>query len=341
MDFDRSRIHVDERFRMMNLLPEVGRDQLASLIREGLEARPKRIPSMFFYDETGSRIYEEITRLPEYYPPQIEMDLVRRAAERLAPSLKGHDIVELGSGDCSKISLVLERVDREHLPTIRYVPVDFSQSAIVESASRLMETFGELEILGIVGDFLNHLDSVPTGKPRLFVFLGSTIGNLEKEGARSLLHEINAAMGDEDRMLLGVDMVKDRDVLEMAYNDSQGVTAAFNRNIINVVNALLETDLDPHAFEHIAFFNEEASRIEMHLRAIQELALSSNGYDLSIGKGEMIHTENSYKFTLGEMETMLEDAGLGIDEVFSDDRGWFSLILTTPAEVDSCWTSRR
>lgn len=326
MDFDNSTIRYNERLEVKNYLPEMGKDQLAEKIWAGLQSKPKSIPSMFFYDTEGSKIYERITELPEYYPPQVEKSLIPFAADALAEHLVGSDVIELGSGDCSKISIFLDHVPTETLQGLRYIPVDFSLSAIVDSAYCLQSRYSDIDIMGVVGDFLSHLSFLPKDKRKLFIFFGSTIGNLERHDALSFCEQLAQSMSPDDLFLMGFDMVKDRDVLNKAYNDGEGVTAEFNRNIINVVNSLLGTDLDPMAFEHVAFFNESESRIEMHLKALNDLVtITSDGRRLQIEEGEMIHTENSYKFTLDGMKDMVEDSGLMLERVFSDDKGWFSL----------------
>ncbi len=313
---------------IQDFLPELKGSHLADSIVEGLLKEPKEIPSMFFYDERGSKLYEMITELPEYYPPKLEKRLIAMAADAMAHGLRGHDIVELGSGDCSKISILLGRVPAEDIPTLRYVPVDFSRSAVEESAAELRRRFPGMDIHGIVGDFLSHLDCVPDGRRRLLVFFGSTIGNLEREKAYDFFQELAQVLRPGDEMLLGVDMVKDAAVMEEAYNDSQGVTAEFNRNIVNVVNRMIGSQLDPGMFEHVAFFNPEESRIEMHLRALAPATVRVEGLEapIEIQEGEMIHTENSYKFTPEQVQGMIEGVGLSVRESHSDERGWFSLL---------------
>jgi len=328
MDFDNGFLHQDGKLTIRNFLPDIGRDQLQETIIAGLRKEPKIISSMFFYDDKGSEIYEDITRLPEYYPPRLEKDLICEASEYLKDSLKGHDIIELGSGDCSKISLLLDHLSDADLSTIRYVPVDFSKSAIVKSAEILLERYRGINIFGIVGDFLSHLETLPDGNERLFIFFGSTIGNLEVDRAKKFFQDLYDTMEPGDRMLMGMDMVKDKEILENAYNDSQGVTAEFNRNIINVVNNLLDTGLEPRDFDHMAFFNDEKSRIEMHLMSREEQTIEVSGQEtIRIAKGESIHTENSYKFSIDSIQGMVDEVGLEIERVFTDEKQWFSLIL--------------
>jgi L-histidine Nalpha-methyltransferase len=332
MNNDRRIIEEGERIRFRNLLSETGNDQLVRRIMEGLcRDDQKAISSMFFYDAVGSKLYERITELPEYYLPRLEKSLIREMAALLAGELNGRDIVELGSGDCSKISLLIENLGAADRCGIHYIPMDFSESAIRESAKKLSLKFPELEILGLVGDFLSHLDRVPCERPRLFVFFGSTIGNLEAGEMDAFFSSLKEIMKKDDMMLLGLDMIKDRRVLENAYNDSQGVTAQFNRNVINVVNRLLDCSMSPDSFEHVAFFNDQWGRIEMHLRALEDISIEANGIRprVRIKKGELIHTENSYKFTPEKVDSMLADAGFAIRKMMRDQNGWFSLVLMT------------
>jgi L-histidine N-alpha-methyltransferase len=243
--------------------------------------------------------------------------------------LKDIDIVELGSGDCSKISILLEAVPSRFLRSVRYIPVDVSQSVVEESAAILVSTFPGMSIHGVVADFMKQLDLIPKGLRRFFCFLGSTVGNLSKEDAIGFFRNLGKAMRTGDMLLLGTDMVKDKEILEKAYNDSAGVTAEFNLNILNVVNNIANTNFHPEAFEHMAFYNEELSRIEMHLKAIEDLEVVSPFIEenIIIRKGETIHTENSHKFTSERIEDFASAACLEIQHIFSDEKKWFSLIL--------------
>jgi L-histidine N-alpha-methyltransferase len=308
-------------------MPEVGESSIREKLLACLRSNPKTLPSMFFYDETGSELFEKITQLEEYYPPKIEIPLLRSTARTLNGELSECDIVELGSGDCSKISVFLDEVPEETRRNVVYYPVDVSREAIEKSAGILQERYPEMDVHGIHADFLEHIEKIPGKRKRFFCFFGSTIGNLTEDKAMEFMRNLNRIMNKNDRLLLGMDMVKDIGIIERAYNDSQGITAEFNRNILRVTNSHLGTDFNPDDFEHVAFFNEELSRIEMHLRAKRDLEVRSPLLNerFVFKKGETIHTENSHKYTVDHIRKMANAAGLSLENVHTDDRKWFSL----------------
>lgn len=293
-----------------------------------LRSNPKTLPSVFFYDRKGSELYEKITMLEEYYPPKIEIPLLRSTARKLKREFKDCDLVELGSGDCSKISVLLDEVPEEIRSTMVYYPVDVSKKAIEKSACNLQESYPELEIHGITADFLEHIEKIPGNRKRFFCFFGSTIGNFNWAKAIEFMANLGKVMNIGDRLILGMDMVKDLCILEKAYNDSQGVTAEFNKNILRVTNNHLGTDFNPDEFEHVAFFNKEYSRIEMHLRAKRDLEISIPLLKerIFLKKGETIHTENSHKYTFDEIQKIADASGLSVVQIFTDDQKWFSLV---------------
>jgi L-histidine N-alpha-methyltransferase len=312
-----------------NFLKKIGSDAVVNNITKGLTSHEKYISCIYFYDAVGSKLFQQITRLPEYYPSRIEKKLLSEAAFYVRNQIKDIDIVELGSGDCSKISILLEAVPSHLLQSVRYIPVDVSQSVVEESAAILVSAFPGMSIHGVVADFVKQLDLIPRGLKRFFCFLGSTIGNLSRKDAIEFFRILGRTMHTGDMLLLGADMVKPTDILENAYNDSQGVTAKFNLNILNVVNHLAHTDFCPDKFEHIAFYNQAFSRIEMHLKAKADMKVESPliKEKIIIKKGETIHTENSHKFTHEYIEKFVQAAGLEIQHVFSDEARWFSLVL--------------
>ncbi len=302
--------------------------KLVAEIVEGLSAPQKFISSKFFYDSNGSRLFEEITRLPEYYPGRTEKSILRKHARQLVCDSAPCDVIELGSGDCSKIRMLFESMEKVHLEEVIYIPVDFSRSSIEKAAEELLERFPELRIQGYVADFLYRLDYLPRREKRLFCFFGGTLGNLTPKQRIEFLSAIRQNMNGQDELFLGVDMVKDRALLERAYNDSALVTARFNRNILKVVNSVINADFEPLLFEHHAFFNEDESRIEMHLEALGSMEINSPLFPrgLTIRRGEMIHTENSYKFTMDHIRQMSRESGLFLKAVYQDDNEWFSLV---------------
>ncbi|WP_445474889.1 L-histidine N(alpha)-methyltransferase [Methanococcoides methylutens] len=311
-----------------DFMPQVGDSSTREKLAACLRSDPKTLPSMYFYDHNGSELYEKITKLEEYYPPKIEIPLLRSTAQKLKQQLKDCDLVELGSGDCSKISVFLNEVPKEIRQTIVYYPVDVCKDSIEKSACNLKDKYPEMGIHGITANFLEHIEKIPEKRKRFFCFFGSTIGNLTEERAMEFMTDLGKAMNENDRLLLGVDMVKDIAIIEKAYNDSQGITAEFNKNILKVTNDHLGTDFHPEDFEHVAFFNRQYSRIEMHLKAKNDLevAIPILNEKIIFKKGETIHTENSHKYTVDGIKKMAEAAGLSVENIFSDDKKWFSLV---------------
>ena len=316
----------------LNYLEGKYENDIARDVREGLTASQKYIPCKYFYDARGSKLFEDICRLPEYYPTRTEISILRDIAHDLMETFAHKDLVELGSGANWKIRILLEAAGESNRSTLRYIPVDISESAVIEASQGLLEIFPELDVLGIVADFTCQLEVLPTERSILFLFLGSTIGNLCERESISFLQNISDNMKPDDRLLIGFDMVKPREILEAAYDDSQGLTSEFNKNILNVINSALGADFNPSHFEHLAFFNEEHSRIEMHLRANCDFAvkLESIGMEIEFKKGETIHTESSRKFTRASIEKMVSQARLSVENWYSDPDGWFSIVEMIP-----------
>jgi L-histidine Nalpha-methyltransferase len=312
----------------MNYPKELNANGVALDLAAGLTARQKYIPCKYFYDAQGSRLFEAICGLPEYYPTRLEMALLKEIAPRLAGSLNHKDLVELGSGADRKIGILLRAATPNTRSTLRYIPVDISQSAVLNSSLNLKARFPELKVRGIVADFTSRLEALPTDRPTLFLFLGSTIGNFDEIESVLFLRNIGAVMKPEDTLLVGFDMVKPLAIIEAAYNDTQGVTAEFNKNILKVVNQELQALFDPSCFDHLAFFNEKHSRIEMHLKANRDVTVSVEALNtvIEIEQGETIHTENSRKFTKESIEQMAAQAGLAIQDWHQDSNQWFSLV---------------
>jgi L-histidine N-alpha-methyltransferase len=272
-------------------------------------------------------LFKEITQLEEYYLTRTEKNILQMIAPDLVNPSALQDIIELGSGDSSKISILLDAFDDKSFNSVQYYPVDFSQSALVESANTLSTRFPGLTINGYVLDFSTQLDQVKRENTAIFCFFGSTLGNFDPEDALELLRGISKEMQPGDALLLGLDMVKAKHVLHAAYNDSRGITAAFNKNILHVVNKILDSDFDQEQFNHIAFFNKKNSRIEMHLEANTDTVVRSPWFqeDLNLQAGEKVHTENSYKFSFDEIRKIGRITGLTVRDIYSDPRKWFTL----------------
>jgi L-histidine Nalpha-methyltransferase len=303
---------------------------MADDVLNGLSARPRSLPPKYFYDATGSGLFDEITRLPEYYLTRAEDALLDRLAPELMRTLTPTDIVELGSGFSVKTRRLLAA--RGGTP-LRYTPVDVDESSVAASAARLLGEDPQLEVHAVVGDFERHLVHVPASSGRrLVLFLGSTIGNLDPPGRVALLRQVRALLRRGDRLLVGMDLVKERATLEAAYNDAAGVTAAFNRNVLRVVNRALGADFRPAAFRHHAFYNAAESRIEMHLVSTQRqtVRIPSIGLRLELEPEETIWTESSYKFTRASVTGMLTEAGLRLETWHTDHEQRFALALAAP-----------
>lgn len=296
----------------------------------GLSKSLKQISSRFFYNDMGSELFEEITKLPEYYPTRTEKRILQENAGDILGDSDKMDIIELGSGDCSKISILMDAIPMYKISNVSYTSVDVSEAAILKSADLLAYKYPGLKIKGLLADFMKHLNILPGEKgKRLICFFGSTIGNLTRKQANEFLSNLKNVMHAGDRLLLGLDMVKDENVLYNAYNDKQGITALFNKNILNAINETVETNFNTQDFEHQAFYNEQKARIEMHLKALKDLTIKSRNFpnDILITKGETLHTENSHKFTASDIQNYATTTGLKIKNIYTDKNQWFSLIL--------------
>lgn len=307
-------------------LPGRGGPDLARDALRGLSSRPKSLPPAHFYDAAGSRLFEGITRAPEYYLTRTELGILRRhAAEIVGASVGPVTLVELGSGSSTKtralIEALLMRQDGLH-----YVAIDVSRAALLEAAPGLLRDYPVLRVTACVGDYgagLAWLRKSRVGRI-LALCLGSSIGNLDDDQARRLLR---GASGLDCRWILGADLRKDRGVLEAAYNDAAGATARFNLNLLRRINAELGGRFDPSAFRHRAFYDERAGKIEMHLESSrdQEILVEALGRTFRFARGESIHTEDSRKYTLDQIAALAASAGLRLAGRWLDDRSWFSV----------------
>jgi L-histidine N-alpha-methyltransferase len=288
-------------------------DALADDVRRGLRDRPKSLPPKYFYDAVGSALFERITRLPEYYLTRAEHALLDAHARGILREARPEEIVELGAGSPAKFRRLLAATNGT--PLRRYVPIDVDGGMLEESARALLREHPDLDIHAVVADFERHLDRVPpaTGR-RLIAFLGSTIGNLDVAARQRLLVGLRGLLGDGDRLLLGMDLVKNLAALEAAYDDAEGVTAEFNRNILRVVNRELRANFRPEAFRHVARWNDADSRVEMHLAADDPQMATVEDLDMAVAvePGETIWTESSHKFTRLSAQAMLAAAGLAL-----------------------------
>ena len=318
-----------KRLTLIDCLGTHFRSDMDREIAFGLSQNHKSIPSKYFYDARGSRLFDEICTLPEYYPTRTELEILHKYAAFIMSVFRGRegDLIEIGSGSDLKVRKLLEAVPRHGLRKIRYVPMDISHAGLVQSSLSILRDFEGLRICGIIGDFTCHLSRLPGGR-KLITFFGGTFGNFPDPQGIELLENISRIMGPEDRLLIGIDMLKDIAIMEAAYNDSRGVTARFNLNILNHVNHGLQSDFRLHDFEHRAFFNPDGEQIEMELRARRDVRTEPRRIHMHVhvAKGEAIHTEISRKFSREKAEGLFRSAGLSPAEWYTDPRGWFSLV---------------
>ena len=317
-------------------------EQIAEDVRDGLLSVPKDLSPWpkYFYDERGSKLFEKITALPEYYQTRTELSILEEKAPKIVTRTRCRELVELGSGSASKTRTLLDAMTAfEGEDSVRYVPLDVSESALIGSAERLLEKYPTLEISGFVGDFelslerlLDHSRRANESR-RLVVFLGGTIGNFTSERRREFLSTLRAGLKKGDYVLVGVDLIKDPRVLEAAYADMVGITAAFNKNLLNVINRKLGGEFDPELFIHRAVYNERASRIEMWLdsRVEQEVLVAALDLTVLFDAGEGMRTEISTKFTPESVDNSFHEAGLQLLDLYTDDKNLFGLALGKPA----------
>ena len=304
----------------------------------GLTATPKSLPPKWFYDAQGSALFEKITELPEYYPTRAERAILRAVAPEIAALAGAAALVELGSGSSEKTRLLLSAL-RDAGTLREYVPVDVSESALAAAGDALAAAYPGLAVHAVVADFDNYLGVPPSdrdragGGPRLVAFLGSTIGNMVPAERAVFLRRVRDRLRPGDAFLLGTDLVKDPAVLVAAYDDSAGVTAAFNKNVLAVLNAELGADFDLDAFDHVALWDAEHEWIEMRLRAVsaQSVRVSGLGLTVRFAAGEEMRTEVSAKFRESGVRAELAAAGLAMRSWWTDPDGQFGLSLAVPA----------
>jgi L-histidine Nalpha-methyltransferase len=301
---------------------------MAEDVREGLSSPFKELPPKYFYDERGSRLFERITALPEYYPTRAERSILEARSGEIVAAAGAGILIELGSGSAAKTRTVLGAMsDADLLDT--YVPVDISEEITRDTAARLVEEYPGLRVHGIVCDYETHLERVPREEGGLIAFLGGTIGNFRPASRRSFLARIATLMYPGDRFLLGTDLVKDRAPLEAAYDDSAGVTAEFNKNVLAVLNRELGANFDLDAFEHVAFWDPDNEWVDIRLRSLAEQFIDVTALDMQVhfARMEEMRTEISTKFTPERLEESYADAGLELTDWWTDPQGLYGLSL--------------
>jgi len=324
------KVVLDQRLRYYEPNGERAYKTFADEISNSLRSNQKSINPKFFYNEKGSHLFEKICTLPEYYLTNAEISILNQLDDKISPHLDGDfRLVELGSGSSTKTRILIQILER--LQTyVEYIPIDISR--ILKTSSRILQSdFKRLNITGIIDEyesglkFLKYYDT----KKNLIIFLGSSFGNFDLEDGSKFLSKINSAMKKDDLFLIGLDLVKDKKILECAYNDSEGITAQFNLNILSRINSELGGNFDLQKFRHHAVYNEDQNKIEMYLRSIDRQIINIPQADLTLNleKDELIHTENSQKFTISNIKQMSEKAGFEIKDMWYDEKQYFAMIL--------------
>lgn len=315
----------------VHLAPKAYREALRRDVQAGLTSTPKALPPKYFYDARGSELFDEITRLPEYYPTRAETAILTQFADEIAALSGARTLVELGSGTSAKTRSLLTALTTAGTLE-RFVPFDVDAAVLADSAELIGAEYPGLAVEPVIGDFEQHLAALPRHPTQMIAFLGSTIGNLEPAGRAELLRAVRSAMRPGDTFLLGTDLVKDPSRLQHAYADPAGVTAAFNRNVLSVVNRELGADFDETWFEHVALWNDEREWIEMHLLSLRDQLVTIDDLDLTVRfeRGELMRTEISSKFRPDGVERELTDARLELVRFWTDPAGDFGLSLARP-----------
>jgi L-histidine Nalpha-methyltransferase len=305
-------------------LPEIATD-----VVEGMFRTPKSLPPKLLYDDKGSALFEQITCLPEYYPTRTEAAILRTHADEIC-SLLGRNVsvAELGAGTATKTRILLRSLLRRQ-SSVNYFPLDVSAAALQMAKDEMERDLESVRVHPHVGDFEDLTFLKRQAPPRVVLYIGSSIGNLERDQAVSLLQNIASHLSKGDQLLLGADLVKDTEILYAAYNDSAGVTASFNKNLLVRINRELGGHFQPDAFSHISFWNQSASRIELHLESAipQSVRIDTLDMTLRFHQGERIHTENSYKYTLECLESLVNQGGFNVQHTWTDPLSWFAVTL--------------
>ena len=310
------------------------REMLVWEVRRGLLKRPRCLPPWMFYDARGSRIFEQITQLPEYYPTRTERNILANCSDAIIAAAcpdKSEPVrlVELGAGTASKSTILLDAAVRLQSEVL-YAPVDVSSDALDVACETIATSLPEVCISPIVANYVTNPPQLESfNGTTLGLYIGSSIGNFAPEEARTILRDLRGQLQSGDALLLGVDMVKDEPTLVAAYDDRDGVTAEFNLNMLHRLNRELDADFDPEMFRHRVLWNTVQSRIEMHLESTrdQRVRIAAAQLEVYFKEGERIHTENSYKFTDATIRILLSDGGFEVEQTWTDERGWYSVTL--------------
>ena len=329
------RSQVSARYALTESDPYEDHESFADAVGAGLGSRPKTLPCRFLYDEQGSELFEQICELPEYYLTRAEHQLLTDHADDVVAMLPAPvALAELGSGSSTKTRLLIEALLRRQ-GGLRYLPVDISRTMLEETAEALLADYQSLEIHAIAGEYQQGLRHVrgETRVPKVIAWLGSNVGNFERPAAARFLRSIRDVLAEDDRMLIGVDLRKDRDVLESAYDDTAGVTARFNLNLLGRINRELDGEFDLDRFAHRAEWQERAGRVKLGLESLQAQAVPIKALDrvVRFERGEFIHTEDSFKYSFEEIDALAASAGMKLQHRWLDATGAYSLNLLQPA----------
>lgn len=321
----------EQRLIIHNLLiQDESKDSLAEDVRAGLSSKPKFLLPKYFYDELGSHLFDAICLLPEYYLTRAEEEILSRYAVEIVDSIQGHKtLLELGSGSATKTRNIIEALLKKQKKLL-FVPIDISLSALETSADGLMQAYKNLSVEAYAGDYYTGLREISqttrTSERILALFLGSNIGNFVEEEAKKFLRTLRKCLNEGDALLLGADLKKDKKVLEDAYDDPLGLTSAFNLNQLARINRELDSDFDLRAFRHRAFYNEEKGRVEIYVESLREqtVTIRKLGLEINFGAGEMIHTENSYKYDMDSLSSLARETGFERTKTWMDENRRFS-----------------
>jgi L-histidine N-alpha-methyltransferase len=319
---------VSETIQVETYLREGDSEATLKEIRAALGRSPRQVPTRFLYDDRGSRLFEQITELPEYYPTRTEAAILTACADDIIERTGAEELIELGSGSSTKTRILLDAMARAG-SLAHYVPVDVSEAIMVDAAEDLVAEYPGLTVRAVVADFITDMAHISDDEHQLYVFLGGTIGNFKPQEAGAFLERLGSEMQPGSYLLLGTDLIKSPERLFAAYNDSQGVTAAFNKNILAVMNRILESEFDLDAFEHHAPWNAEQHRIEMWLRSTraQSIPLPALDMTLDLAEGESLLTEMSVKYDRPKVEALLERGGYAMEAWYTDSERLFALSL--------------
>lgn len=322
---------IDQKLCYFKPYSTTTKKSFAEEILEGFGLKNKSIHPKFFYDEHGSKIFDKICELPEYYLTRTEIQILKKIRDKISPKLDDFRLVELGSGSAIKTRIILDILNKTQ-PAPEYFPIDISE-VLTESSKILQKMYPKLHIKGIIDTYEGGLQFIEEydDKKNLILFLGSSLGNFSENDARNFLKQINSVMKKKDLFLVGLDLVKDKKILDMAYNDTQGITAQFNLNVLQRINDELDGNFDLKNFEHYSFYNQKLQRIEMYLKSKikQIIHISKTNTKIELEQDELIHTEYSHKYTVPQIKDMMKKSNFKIENIWFDSNKYYCVLLAS------------